>query len=66
MENVCIQKIRLEVFAMKRKKLIQRLISAGILNSLALLLVVQSANQACIWFFHQPKFPESGNKFKRH
>ncbi|MCI8781768.1 MAG: cyclic lactone autoinducer peptide [Lachnospiraceae bacterium] len=51
---------------MKRKKLFQRLMSAGILNSLALLLVVQSANQACIWFFHQPKFPESGNKFKRH
>ena len=51
---------------MKRKNYLKRLMSAGVLNSLALLLVFQSANQACMWFFHQPKFPESANKFKKH
>lgn len=51
---------------MKGKKLLKRLISTGVLNSLALLLVVQSANQACMWFFHQPKFPDSANRFKKH
>lgn len=34
------------------------------LNVLALLLVMQTANSACIWVAHQPKFPEAANKFK--
>lgn len=51
---------------MKGKNFLKRLMSAGALNSLALLLVSQSANQACAWFFHQPKFPEGANKFKKH
>lgn len=51
---------------MRSKKYLKRLMSTGVLNTLALLLVVQSANQACIWFFHQPKFPESANKLKKH
>lgn len=34
------------------------------LNVLALLLVMQTANSACIWVAHQPKFPEAANKLK--
>lgn len=34
------------------------------LNALALLLVMQTANSACIWMAHQPEFPEAANKFK--
>lgn len=34
------------------------------LNILALLLVVQTANSACIWVAHQPEFPEAANKLK--
>ncbi len=51
---------------MQRRKFLKRLFSSGVLNSLALLFVIQSANQACAWFFHQPQFPESANKFKKH
>lgn len=34
------------------------------LNALALLLVMQTANSACIWVAHQPEYPEEANKFK--
>ncbi|MGC4020276.1 MAG: cyclic lactone autoinducer peptide [Muricomes sp.] len=34
------------------------------LNVLALLLVRQTANSACIWVAHQPEFPEEANRFK--
>lgn len=34
------------------------------LNVLALFLVMQTANSACIWVAHQPEFPEAANKFK--
>ena len=34
------------------------------LNVLALLLVLQTANSACIWVAYQPEFPEAANKFK--
>ena len=34
------------------------------LNVLALLLVMQTANSACIWVAHQPEFPREANKFK--
>ena len=34
------------------------------LSVLALLLVMQTANSACIWVAHQPEFPEAANKFE--
>lgn len=34
------------------------------LNVLALLLVVQTANSACIWVSHQPEFPKDANRFR--
>lgn len=36
-----------------------------IVNCMALILVIQSANSACGWIFHQPEFPEQANKFKK-
>ena len=35
------------------------------LSVLAVLLVMQTANSACIWVAHQPQFPEAANKFKK-
>ncbi|WP_342759110.1 cyclic lactone autoinducer peptide [Kineothrix sedimenti] len=37
----------------------------GIMNCLALMMVVQTANVCCTWIFHQPEFPEAANKFKK-
>lgn len=34
-------------------------------NCIALMLVIQGANTACVWIFHQPDFPEQANKYKR-
>lgn len=36
-----------------------------VVNSIALVLVAQSANSACTFYFHQPEFPEEANKYKR-
>ncbi len=35
------------------------------LNCMALAFVVQTANSACLWIFHQPKFPEEAKKYIR-
>lgn len=34
-------------------------------NVLALMLVAQTANSACVWVLHQPKFPEEAKRFKK-
>lgn len=34
-------------------------------NALALKFVASTANSACLWLCHQPKFPEAANKFKK-
>lgn len=34
-------------------------------NFLALRLVAQTANSACIWIYHQPEFPEEAKKYSR-
>lgn len=51
---------------MKIKALIKKVAAAGFLNSLALALVAISANSACAWVYHQPEFPETANRFKKH
>lgn len=51
---------------MKLKNRLSKIMSMGVLNSLALLAVVQNVNQACAWFFHQPETPECANRFKKH
>ena len=48
---------------MKVKKIWGKGVMKG-LNVLALLLVMQTANSACIWVAHQPEFPKAANKFK--
>lgn len=45
------------------KKLMK--IATTVLNSLALTLVISSANAACCWMFHQPEFPKEAEKFKK-
>ena len=36
-----------------------------ILNSVAMVLVSQSANAACSWMFHQPEFPQEANCLRK-
>lgn len=40
-------------------------IATTVLNSLALTLVISSANATCCWMFHQPEFPKEAEKFKK-
>jgi cyclic lactone autoinducer peptide len=49
---------------MKVKMTLRKLITWG-MNSVALALVVQTANSACMWIFHQPEFPDEAKKYKR-
>lgn len=51
---------------MKIKNLLKKIMTTGVLNSLALVLVAASANSACAWVYHQPKFPDAASKFKKH
>lgn len=51
---------------MKMKNFLKKLTAAGVLNSLAFVLVAMSANSACCWVYHQPEFPDAANKFKKH
>lgn len=48
---------------MRKIKLISKLL--GGINVLALMLVFQTANSACIWMAYQPKFPEEANNMKK-
>ena len=38
---------------------------AALINCFALLLVMQTANSACLWIVHQPEFPKEADKFKK-
>lgn len=51
---------------MKKKDLSKKITASGVLNSLALKMVCQSANSACAWVYHQPEFPDAANRFKKH
>lgn len=48
---------------MKIKKLLTK--SMGLFNVLALALVAQTANSACIWITYQPEFPTEARKLKK-
>lgn len=37
----------------------------GVMNCIAVMFVVQTANSACAWIFHQPKFPEEAKKYSK-
>ena len=45
---------------------IKKMLSAGVLNSLVLLLVCSSVNQMSMWFFHQPEMPTGAEVLKKH
>ena len=49
------------------KKILKKLLPkiGALANCMALVLVMQSANTACGWIVHQPKFPEDANKYKK-
>lgn len=34
-------------------------------NALAVLMIIQTANSACIWVAHQPEFPVEANRYKK-
>lgn len=48
---------------MKLKSLVIKV--SGLVNCLALLLVVQGANSTCAWIVHQPEFPEEAKCYKK-
>lgn len=50
---------------MKLKNFILKKKLIGILNCIAIMLVVQTANTACLWVYHQPEFPAEANKYKK-
>ena len=35
----------------------------GCVNAMAMMLVVQTANSACVWIVHQPEFPEVAKRY---
>lgn len=39
--------------------------SVLMLNALALMVVIQNVNAACVWLDHQPSVPEEANRFKK-
>ncbi len=49
---------------MKGKFKLANKVLAG-LNCMALAFVIQTANAACVWMFHQPEFPEEAKKYSR-
>lgn len=49
---------------MKLKRTLKKL-ALGCVNALAMLMVVQTANSACIWVVHQPEFPKEAEKLKK-
>ena len=62
--NYC--RMQKTVICFRKKMLKKLLLKIGALaNCMALVLVMQSANTACGWIVHQPKFPEDANKYKK-
>ena len=49
---------------MKLKKVVRKIMQVGLLNSLALFLVIENVNPACMWVFYEPKMPKQANKYK--
>ena len=50
---------------MKKLKTILNKHAFKLLNVMALMLVMQTANATCTWIAYQPEFPSEANKFKR-
>ena len=37
----------------------------GVLNGLALSVVIMNAGQCCYWFYRQPEFPAEADKYRK-
>lgn len=49
---------------MKLKRMLKK-VALGCVNVFAMMMVVQTANSACVWVVHQPEFPKEANRFKK-
>ncbi len=49
---------------MRLRRVLKRVMS-GCVNAMAMIMVTQTANSACVWIVHQPKFPKEADKFKK-
>ena len=49
---------------MKLKRMLKK-VALGCVNALAMLMVVQTANSACVWVVHQPEFPLEASKYRK-
>lgn len=47
----------------KRTELIKKVMV--LMNCVATFFVIQTANSACAWIFHQPEFPEEAKKYSK-
>lgn len=48
---------------MKRIKITDKILTVA--NVLAMVLVIQTSNAACLWMFNQPEYPEEARKYCR-
>lgn len=49
---------------MKLKGMLKK-VALGCVNAIAMAMVAQTANSACIWVVHQPEFPKEAEQFKK-
>ncbi|MBQ9610588.1 MAG: cyclic lactone autoinducer peptide [Lachnospiraceae bacterium] len=53
----------MEVSLLKKFNLSNKALAA--INVLAMILVIQTSNAACLWMFNQPEYPEEAKKYSR-
>lgn len=46
------------------KAMMDKIRSVGLVNAIALALVIQTANQACMWVLHQSELPKEADKYR--
>lgn len=49
---------------MKLKGMLKKVVM-GCVNAMAMMLVVQTVNSACVWIVHQPEVPREAKKYIR-
>jgi len=54
-----------EIMGKVRKLLRNRRKTFMMLNSLALIMVIQNVNVTCGWLMHQPEIPDEAKKFRK-
>lgn len=46
-----------------KKQFIKKVMT--VMNCMAIMFVMQTANSACAWIFHQPEFPKEAQKYSK-